>query len=102
MYLGVPAGAEMIQWNAHRQYGPLRLPHLLANWEQVTTGPSSQPLYVVRRMGDDVPPCGTVLRLSEAEKGIVRKLVNVWNHTIQTSCTCASAAAQYLLSLMSC
>ena len=50
MYIGVPGGAEMIQWNAHRQYGPLRLPHLLANWEQVTKGPSSQPLYVVRRM----------------------------------------------------
>ena len=48
----------MIEWNAHRRYGPVRLPHLLANWEQVATGPNVnhvdplywQPLFALRRL----------------------------------------------------
>lgn len=37
--LGVPAGADAIMYNAHRMYGPVQLPHLLANWQQVWQSP---------------------------------------------------------------
>jgi hypothetical protein len=34
--IGVPfARVDTIQYNAHREYGPIQLPHLLANWKQV-------------------------------------------------------------------
>eukprot|EP00937_MAST-01D_sp_MAST-1D-sp2_P002288 g2288.t1 len=60
LYLGVMPvknGVEMIEWNAHRRYGPVRLPHLLVNWEQVNKGPNVanvdvnfwQPLFALRR-----------------------------------------------------
>lgn len=33
LYLGVPMGPDQVVWNAHRIYGPSRLPLLTANWE---------------------------------------------------------------------
>lgn len=34
MFLGVPSSAtDQLQYNAHRIYGPVRLPMLTANWE---------------------------------------------------------------------
>lgn len=33
--LGVPGGGDSIAYNAHRTYGIIQLPHLLANWKQV-------------------------------------------------------------------
>lgn len=35
MLLGVMYGHDGLQFNAHRVYGPLQLPHLTANWKQV-------------------------------------------------------------------
>lgn len=36
LFLGVPSGVpDTLFWNAHRVYGPLRWPHLTANWEQM-------------------------------------------------------------------
>ena len=36
MLLGVPMRpADVIQFNAHRVYGPLQMSHMLANWEQI-------------------------------------------------------------------
>ena len=55
--MGTKGGAEMIEWNAHRRYGPVRYPHLVANWEQVARGPQGsveydywQALYTLRRL----------------------------------------------------
>jgi hypothetical protein len=35
LYLGVPMGPDQVVWNAHRIYGPWRLPLLTAGWELV-------------------------------------------------------------------
>lgn len=35
MFFSVPFGRDAIAWNAHRIYGPLRLPRLLEGWEVV-------------------------------------------------------------------
>lgn len=32
LYLAVPVGADCLAWNAHRIYGPLRLPQLIKGW----------------------------------------------------------------------
>ena len=33
LYLTVPIGADLLVWNLHRRYGPLRLPLLLDGWQ---------------------------------------------------------------------
>ncbi|KAJ1466289.1 hypothetical protein T484DRAFT_1756760 [Baffinella frigidus] len=37
MMIGVPSDEflDIIEWNQHRIYGPVMLPHLLSNWEQI-------------------------------------------------------------------
>lgn len=38
LVIGIPAdvsGSDVIYYNAHRSYGRIQLPHLLANWEQL-------------------------------------------------------------------
>ena len=35
--VGLPTGPDRIEFNAHRLYGPIQLPHFFANWEQVYT-----------------------------------------------------------------
>lgn len=35
LYLSVPIGKDTLVWNAHRIYGPIRLPLLLQGWELV-------------------------------------------------------------------
>ena len=59
--VGMPVGLDEVQFNAHRIYGPIQLPHFFANWEQVYTATdmethwkndsrySYQPLFVVRK-----------------------------------------------------
>jgi hypothetical protein len=32
LLLAVPVGGDLVRWNMHRVYGPLRLPLLLQNW----------------------------------------------------------------------
>ena len=54
MVLGVPEhggeyGTEAIVYNAHRVYGTVQLPHLLANWHQVWRAPSGQGIWVVQK-----------------------------------------------------
>jgi hypothetical protein len=65
LLLTVPVGPDCLVWNALRRYGPLRLPLLLAGWEEVErvgwdqgrlTMPadarsSYEPLFVLRRNG---------------------------------------------------
>ncbi len=50
--LGVPSGPDAIFYNAHRLYGPVQLPHLLANWKQVwqSHDPSEHLLVVAQKM----------------------------------------------------
>eukprot|EP01062_Namystynia_karyoxenos_P035148 TRINITY_DN25779_c0_g1_i2.p1 TRINITY_DN25779_c0_g1~~TRINITY_DN25779_c0_g1_i2.p1 ORF type:complete len:451 (+),score=101.51 TRINITY_DN25779_c0_g1_i2:76-1353(+) len=50
-----PPESDMLAWNAHRVYGPARLPHLFANWEQVATFTARNFIFVVRRSGDTHP-----------------------------------------------
>ena len=59
--VGMPVGLDELQFNAHRIYGPIQLPHFFANWEQVYTATDInkhledgcswcyQPLFVVRK-----------------------------------------------------
>ena len=35
LFLTVPVGPDVVVWNLHRRYGPLRLPLLLAGWDEV-------------------------------------------------------------------
>jgi SAM-dependent methyltransferase len=59
-FLAVPVGKDLLVWNAHRVYGVIRLPLLLAGWEIVDSsgfaptdyswdhGGSHQPVFVLR------------------------------------------------------
>ena len=35
LLLSAPVGPDLIVWNMHRRYGPIRLPRLLTGWEEV-------------------------------------------------------------------
>lgn len=35
LFLSVPVGPDLLVWNLHRRYGPLRLPRLLQGWESL-------------------------------------------------------------------
>jgi len=57
-FLGVPVGADAIEWNAHRIYGPARLPLLLSGWNVLDVlGPFNtsregahwQPIFVLQK-----------------------------------------------------
>lgn len=58
LFLGIPCCADRLYWNAHRMYGPARLPILLAGWHVVGMYPSdghpsiggdiAQPLWVLQ------------------------------------------------------
>lgn len=50
--VGVPYNTvDTIHYNAHREYGPIQLPHLLANWKQVwkTEEAAYQPVWVCEK-----------------------------------------------------
>ena len=65
LYLSVPIGQDTLVWNAHRIYGPIRLPLLLSGWEFVGFFPSLfpflnpklrdgiQPIFVLRNRNPD-------------------------------------------------
>lgn len=40
LFLGVPCGADLLSWNAHRIYGPKRLKLLVNGWSTVDSFPS--------------------------------------------------------------
>jgi hypothetical protein len=42
LFLSVPVGEDSIYWNAHRQYGRLRLPLLLKGWEVIESSGFSE------------------------------------------------------------
>lgn len=49
--VGIPSGSDAIIYNAHRLYGPIQLPHLLANWrvENVFQTPSTHMVVVAAK-----------------------------------------------------
>ena len=50
LLLGVMEGKDTIVWNAHRQYGNIMFPHLVANWEQKwRDGHLPQRVYVFQK-----------------------------------------------------
>ena len=67
LLITVPVGPDVLVWNLHRRYGPLRLPLLLYGWEEVArfgweearlTAPASsrrsyEPLFILRRNGTE-------------------------------------------------
>lgn len=67
LLLSAPVGPDLLVWNLHRRYGPLRLPRLLAGWheearlgwdEDRLAAPSDhrrryEPLFVLRRNGSE-------------------------------------------------
>ena len=62
--VGFPSGPDRLEFNAHRIYGPVQLPHFFANWDQVYTDANltqpakctycNQPLFVVRKQGKEI------------------------------------------------
>lgn len=48
LFLGVPCCQDRMLWNAHRTYGPRRLPVLLAGWSMVAYFPGQQPVLVLQ------------------------------------------------------
>jgi hypothetical protein len=51
LFLAVPVGPDLIEYNAHRKYGPLMLSHLTANWIQDVRFPGSQPVHIFHKDG---------------------------------------------------
>ena len=52
LVIGVPVGRDAIEYNAHRIYGPVMYPHLVANWEQVWQAPAGgQRVHVLQKPG---------------------------------------------------
>jgi len=64
LFLSIPIGPDTLVWNAHRIYGPLRLPKLLSGWKLIDTFPSMfqwiffrgqiQPMLVLQNFTDNV------------------------------------------------
>lgn len=64
LFLAVPVGKDVLMWNAHRVYGKIRLPLLLAGWEVVdsfgfsskdydidnSAGTTHQPIFVLKKI----------------------------------------------------
>jgi len=49
LVIAVPSGQDELMFNAHRRYGPVRYPYLVANWKQVSMVPANQPVYVLSK-----------------------------------------------------
>lgn len=52
LFLAVPVGPDTVVWNAHRIYGPRRLPRLLAGWRQVSAHGFDERELTQRPLGD--------------------------------------------------
>jgi hypothetical protein len=49
--LGVPGGDDRIEYNLHRVYGPVQLPHMFANWKQIwrSSGTGQHTIWVAEK-----------------------------------------------------
>jgi SAM-dependent methyltransferase len=52
LFLAVPVGPDTVVWNAHRIYGPRRLPLLLSGWRQVAVYGFDERELTQRPLGD--------------------------------------------------
>lgn len=52
LFLSVPVGPDAVVWNAHRIYGPRRLPRLFAGWRQRAAYGFDERLFARGRLGD--------------------------------------------------
>jgi len=50
-----PEQEDTLVYNAHREYGRHRLPHLFASWEVLDVVEGQQPLYVLRKIDPKCP-----------------------------------------------
>lgn len=49
LVIAVPSGSDELMFNAHRRYGPVRYPYLVANWKQVDMVSANQPVYTLTK-----------------------------------------------------
>lgn len=85
LFLAVPVGCDALVWNAHRIYGPVRLPMLLSGWEALAVFPGqlffpiakdgAQPVFVLRNASGDATRIGGFLKQLRF-KAKVRAIIN--------------------------
>ena len=82
--LSLPVGPDLLVWNLHRRYGELRLPRMLAGWEEVNrvgwadprlTTPADhrhryEPIFVLRRNSSALQPAPLPV---EAEQQVTKE-----------------------------
>ena len=70
LVIGVPSGGDSLQFNAHRVYGPLQYPHLLANWAQMWRAPGGpQLVHVLRKPYPEEEEIGPVIWIGGRMEG---------------------------------
>lgn len=72
LFLAVPVGCDALVWNAHRVYGPIRLPRLLSGWDVLAAFPGrlffpfvkdgEQPVFVLRNAPGDATRIDALLK----------------------------------------
>jgi SAM-dependent methyltransferase len=85
MLLGVPLGPDCLCWNAHRIYGPVRLPLLLHGWfpldvYSIYPGVFDEPSGVVRQ------PL-LVLKKCVSKRGYAEKILHLFRSTLSSAHT---------------
>ncbi len=88
LFLAVPVGCDALIWNAHRVYGPIRLPRLLSGWEVLAAFPGQlffplvkdgdQLVFVLRNAAEDSTRINGLLkqlRLKTRMRGMVDRLI---------------------------
>ena len=88
LFLAVPVGCDALVWNAHRVYGPIRLPRLLSGWEVLAAFPGQllfppvkdgdQPVFVLRNAAGDTTRIDGLLkqlRLKTMMRAMVNRLI---------------------------
>jgi hypothetical protein len=87
MFFGVPLGQDCLVWNAHRIYGPTRLPLLLQGWFPLNVysiytsvfdkpvGTVLQPLLVLKKNGSQIPEKKDILGGIQHAKSLIKGTV---------------------------
>ena len=51
LFLSVPIGPDLVVWNSHRIYGPIRFPMLIDGWEVIQSFGFDESLFDAKRLG---------------------------------------------------
>ena len=51
LFLSVPIGPDLVVWNSHRIYGPIRFPMLIDGWEVIQSFGFNESLFDAKRLG---------------------------------------------------